>query len=176
MTNEDILDELEYCDISQSKELVPGEAYLFKDYFDKWGDFLVLLKDNIKVGGIYRMGDWDMHVVLKEEYRGQHILSNFLKKGIIKKIWPKIKAVDICDVVSQEEFDKKKYLVGLCNMKIRNEQTILDTVKKFGWPKDTYLTEDFHEGLFIIEKEEKDGISPGETLRFLGGYLEGCPK
>jgi len=174
MTNEDILDEIDYCDLAKSKELSPGEAYLFKNYFGYECDLLVFVKDGIKVGGIYRMGNWDMHIIIREEYRNQHILSNFLKKGIIKKIWPKIKAVDLCDIDSQDTFEKKKYLVGLCNMTIRNEKTILETVEKFGWPRDTYLSDDFDSDEFILKKD-KEGVPMSEVFRYLNGYLEKHP-
>lgn len=184
MQNETILDIVRRCKLKDGKELIPGVAYLFNRKFltpidDRFGyeqcEIIVLVKNGIKVGGIYRMGSWDMHVVLKEKYRGQHILSSFFKTGIINKIWPENKAVDLCDVISQDVFEKKKHLVELCNMTVRNEAKILETVEKFGWPADTYLKEDFHGGQFVCKKEE-EGIPPWETFRYLGGYLERCPN
>lgn len=92
-------------------------------------EIIVLVESGIKVGGIYRMESVDIHVVIKEKYRGQHILSNFLKTDIIEKIWPENTSVELCGVYTQVEYDKKKYLAQLCHMSIKNEKEIEKRLK-----------------------------------------------
>ena len=133
MKNEDVLDLVKQCNLSEGEELIPRKAYLFNKKFREFvgerieynsEEIIVLVESEIKVGGIYRMGSVDIHVVMEEKYRGQHILSNFLKTGTIGKIWPENTSVELCGVYTQEEYDKKKYLAQLCHMSIKNEQEI----------------------------------------------------
>lgn len=140
MTNEGVLDLVKQCNIEEGIELVPGKAYLFNQKFreDRCGkieyiekEIIVLVKSGIKVGGIYRMGSVDIHVVIKEKYRGQHILSDFLKTGIIGELWPENTSVELCDVYTQAEYDKKRYLAELCHMSIKNEKQIEDRLAFF---------------------------------------------
>ena len=86
MTNEDILDLVRRCNVQKGIELVPNKAYLFNRNFNikydsrvvsEFVELIVLTRGNIKVGGIYRMGSYDIHVVMKEKYQGQHIMSEF---------------------------------------------------------------------------------------------------
>lgn len=129
MTHEELLDIVRRCDLRRGEELVPGKAYLFnrkfkrqvegENYYDQL-EIIVLVKDEVKVGGILRMGTLDIHCVVKEKYRGQHILSDFCKTGIIGKIWPENTSTEICDVYTKEEYEKKKHIADLLNMTIKN--------------------------------------------------------
>ncbi len=147
MKNEEVLDLVKQCDIEEGRELVPGKAYLYNkkfrevrcgkiEYIDE--EIIVLVESGIKVGGIYRMGTIDIHIVIDEKYRGQHIMSNFLKTGIIGKIWPENTSVELCDVYSQAEYDKKRYLAELCHMSIKNKKEIEDRLAFFEECKRNY--------------------------------------
>ena len=144
MTNEGVLDLVKRCNLKKGIELIPGEAYLFDRKFKikSYGisncmnkfiqmELIVLIKNGKKVGGIYRMGTADIHIVIKERYRGQHIMSNFLKKGIIKKIWPENISVEFCDLYTRSDYVMRKHLVALCNMTIRNEAEIESYLDRF---------------------------------------------
>lgn len=138
MKNEEVIDLVKQCDLSEGKELIPGKAYLFNKKFREFvggrieynrEEIIVLVESGIKVGGIYRMGSVDIHIVMEEKYEGQHILSNFLKTNIIEKIWPENTSVELCGVYTQAEYDKKKYLAQLCHMSIKNEKEIEKRLK-----------------------------------------------
>lgn len=141
MKNEDILDIVRRCDLIEGEELVPSEAYLFnrkflmqipgKTYYEQV-EIIVLVKNGVKVGGIYRMGSHDIHCVIDDRYTGQHIMSNFSKKGIIKKIWPENKSVELVNVYTREEYNKRKYLASLSGLVIRNEEEIEKRLSYFG--------------------------------------------
>lgn len=132
MSNDDVLDLIRQCDLQKGKVLVTGEAYWFKQEFENYmansmryeEEIIVLVWGDVKVGGIYRMGFKNIHWVINEEYRGKHILSNFLKKGIIEEIWPENDSVELCGIYFREDYEKKKYLARLCHMVIRNEAEI----------------------------------------------------
>ena len=141
MKNEDILDIVRRCDLIEGEELVPGEAYLFnrkfrmqisgKTYYEQV-EIIVLVKNGVKVGGIYRMGSLDIHCVIDDKYIGEHLMSNFSKKGIIEKIWPENKSVELVNVNTREEYNKRKYLASLSGLEIRNEEEIEKWLSYFG--------------------------------------------
>ena len=133
MTNEDILSIVKQCKLKKGTILISNCAYLFNQKFKVRVDkrfryeqieIIVLTKLGKKVGGIYRMGFDDIHCVIMEKYRNQHILSDFFKTGIIKKIWPENTSVKLCNVYTRDEYSKKKYLVELLGMSIKNESEI----------------------------------------------------
>ena len=66
-----------------------------------------LSKGGIKVGGIYRMGSYDIHMVMDERFEGQHIMSDFLKAGIINDIWPENTSVELCGVYTVKNLIRK---------------------------------------------------------------------
>lgn len=133
MTNEEVLDIIRRCDIREGVELIPNEAYLFKrrfrhhhentTYYEQ-EEIIVLVKNGIKVGGLYRMGSYDIHCIIVERYRGKHILSDFCRTGIVQEIWPENESVELCNVYTRSEYDKKRHLANLLNMKIKNEEQI----------------------------------------------------
>lgn len=133
MSNDDVLDLVEQCDIHKGKMLAPGEAYLFKQMFRTFvsgreklheEEIIVLVWRGTKVGGIYRMGSENVHWVINEKYREKHLLSSFLKKGILERIWPENESVTLCGIYFRDDYEKKKYLASLCHMSIRNEAEI----------------------------------------------------
>ena len=135
MTNEDILELVKQCDIEDGKAIVLNKAYLYSKKFreNRCGvieyveeEIIVLVESEIKVGGIYRMGFEDIHVVIEEMYRGRHILSDFLRTGVLGEVWPENTSVKLCGVYSKAEYDKKRHLAELCHMSIKNEKEIED--------------------------------------------------
>lgn len=130
MQNEDVLEIIRRCNLSNGEVLIPNQAYLFHRDFVLHGfkyedtELIVLVKSGVKVGGIYRMDSNDMHWIIKPKFRGQHILSDFFRTGIINKIWPENKSVKLCDVYSESEYRKKKHLADLLGLSIKNQEEI----------------------------------------------------
>ena len=129
MTNENVLAMINQCNLKEGVVLIPGEAYLFNKHFphnqpDEKEEIIVLTKNGIKVGGIYRMGSYDIHLVMKKHYEGQHLMSKFLKTGIINELWPENKSVELCNAYTREEYARKKHLANLCHMSVKNEKEI----------------------------------------------------
>ncbi len=132
MTNEELLDIIRRCDIRNGIELIPGTAFLIKRRFKRkicgrvtyqQLEVIILVKNGVKVGAIYKMVD-DIHAILKPQYRGQHIFSDFARTGIINKLWPEITSTELCGVYSRQEYEKKKHLATLCQMSVKNAKEI----------------------------------------------------
>ena len=133
MRNEDILKLIDRCNIENGLVLIKDRAYLFNikrrqrcgnHYEYVTEELIVLFRNGEKVGGIYRMGIYDLHWVIKKKYQGQHILSDFLRTKILNKVWSENKSVEICDVYTRADYNKKKHLALLAGMSIRNEEKI----------------------------------------------------
>ena len=133
MRNEDILKLINRCNIENGLILIEGYAYLFNikrrqrcgnhyEYITE--EIIVLFKNGEKAGGIYRMGSYNLHWVIKKKYQGQHILSDFLRTGILNNVWSENKSVEICGVYTRADYNKKKHLALLAGMSIRNEEKI----------------------------------------------------
>ena len=143
MKNDDVLELIRQCDLKEGEVLIPGKAYLFNKRFShnqpgEKEEIIVLTKNEIKVGGIYRMGSYDIHVVMEKRYEGQHIMSNFLKTGVLNEIWPENKSVELCDVYTRAEYERKKYLAGLCHMSIKNKAEIERRLDYFDRQRDIH--------------------------------------
>jgi len=80
--------------------------------------FIVLLDCNIRVGGLYIMGDFDLHFIIFDNFRGKKYLSNFLRSGFINKIRPTLKKASICN---KDDSKKIKHLLKLANLKIKKD-------------------------------------------------------
>ena len=95
---------LSQCDISKGVVLIPGKAVYIKKrsllknnkgkiYRSECYEYIVLLHEGKRVGGIHFYGNHDLHLVIFKKYRGQHFMSSFLKTGWIRKIKPDLKAL-----------------------------------------------------------------------------------
>ena len=129
-------------DLKTCKEVVPGYVYHYKGrkdpekdimYFHLYDDrvmyypikeFIIIVKDGEKVGIILRHSIYDMHCVIKEEHRGKHIMSDFNRSGILKKLWPGNRKVELCGIYTWEEYAKKKHLVALAGLKVYNSEEL----------------------------------------------------
>ncbi len=78
------------------------------------------------------MGFSDLHCVIEEEYRNQHIMSDFLKKGVIEKVWSENKSVELVQVYKRDDYNKRKYLASLSGLSIRNEEEIEARLFRYG--------------------------------------------
>ena len=127
MTNEGIKEFINLCNLDLCEELIPNSAYYYKppnEDKDSISEMIILVKDNVRVGGINLAFGPDIHIYMKDQYRGQHIMSSFLKTGIIKQLWPQVTSTELCDVHTQEEYDKKRHLAAICNLSIKNAAKI----------------------------------------------------
>lgn len=117
MTNETLINELCTIDISKAKTLIPNKAV----YIDAYNKYVILLDNGQRVGGIYIMDDYDLHICIFEKFRGKHYASDFMKSGWIKKLRPNLKSVTCVHMKSTSEYKTVKHLADLAILELREE-------------------------------------------------------
>ena len=89
-------------------------------------EFLVIAEESIKKAIILNCGNIDLHWYVFKKWRGQHVLSNVLKSGIIKEVWPDIKTVTCCYDYNEDKEEKYKmteYLASLAGVGMSEEES-----------------------------------------------------
>lgn len=96
-----------------------------KPFYAKY-EFLVVAENGIKKAIILNCGDIDLHWYVFKKWRGKHVLSNFLRTGIIKEIWPDIKTVTCCyewDDNVEVKYKMTEHLASLAGLGMSDEKT-----------------------------------------------------
>ena len=85
-------------------------------------EFLVVAEKGVKKAIILNCDNSDLHWYVFKKFREQHVLSNILRSGVIKKLWPKVKEVSCCHEWNEDK-DKKyqmtKHLASLAGLQIK---------------------------------------------------------
>lgn len=86
-------------------------------------EFLLIANKKIKEGIILRCGYKDLHWFIPKKLRKQHILSDALKTGVVKEIWPENKTISFCyrwddDCSFQEKYTMTKHLADIAGLKL----------------------------------------------------------
>ena len=90
-------------------------------------EFLVIAENGIKKAIILNCGNTDLHWYVLKKWRGMHILSDFLRTGIIKEVWPDIKTVTCCNERNENKENKyqmTKHLASLAGLAISEDKTM----------------------------------------------------
>ena len=98
-----------------------------EEYSNDKYEFLVIAENGIKKAIILNFGNIDLHWYVFKKWRGQHILSNALRSGVIKEIWPKINTVTSCCDYSEnkeEKFKMTEHLASLAGLGISEEESL----------------------------------------------------
>lgn len=122
MTDETLIETLQNIDITEAKTLIPQKAvYVTRPTDDGYFDeFVVLLDNNVRVGGIYIMGDTDIHAVVFEEFRSRHFLSNFMRSGHLMRIRPGLKSTSTgYDPNLDDEYKVVQHLASLAGLQLK---------------------------------------------------------
>lgn len=89
-------------------------------------EFLIIADDGIKKAIIYNCGNIDLHWYTFHEWRNQSILSNALRTGIIKDIWPEINSVTCCYELNEnkeKKYHMTKHLASLAGLEITDQKS-----------------------------------------------------
>lgn len=142
MTNDEILDVVRRCDLKKGTEIIPYQAYHFHRKFRvtfqsinrsiyENMELIVLARNLHKVGGIFRLGWESVYCVLYEEYRNQHILSNFFRSGEMKYLWPENKTMLIYND-GTDEYNKLMHLAELSGLEaITTKEPVFRSIHKY---------------------------------------------
>lgn len=143
MTHKKLESILKGIDLDQCQEIIPDQIYYIKKKvrtqiyrnlkrcYDKHEyEFLIIASNNIKQAIILRCGDMDLHWFVLRKYRGQHILSNALRTGVIQQVWPENKFITCAygwdgegeDEDYQTKLAKTKHLAEIANLTILTDK------------------------------------------------------
>lgn len=136
MTNEKLLRELKNIKLDDCVEILHNYIYhIIKRvkyrvyngngtyYYDSENyEFLIIAPNKMKKAIILRYGYRDLHWVVVKKWRNQHVLSNALRTGIIKKIWVENKEITCCydwNDNKDEKLSITKHLAMLAGLKVK---------------------------------------------------------
>ena len=107
------VDNLEAILLENHETVTTNSGCRYVGYYD----YLILLKDGVKVGIINKCDFEDIHVYVYEKYRNQHIVSKLIRDGFLKKLWPDINSVTCAN---KSEYEKIKHLAEIAGFYLRN--------------------------------------------------------
>lgn len=87
-------------------------------------EFLIITDNMVKKAIILNCDDIDLHWYVHEKWRNKHVLSNALRTGIIRYMWPNVKWVTCCydnDLSDEEICNKYRmtyHLARICGLKL----------------------------------------------------------
>ena len=135
MTNEKLRRIINKIELNESEKIYEGIYHVFRNiknrnfYNGKYSyethtfEFVVITNGKEKQAIISNMGD-DLHWYVLPKYRKKQVLSNALRTGFVKKLWPSLKSVTCCHENGEEyEYDEKysltQHLAGIANLELR---------------------------------------------------------
>ena len=137
MTHKKLESVLKCISLDKCQEVVPGQIYYIKKtirtqiyrnlkrIYDKHDyEFLIITSNNVKQAIILRCGEKDLHWLVLRKYRGQHVLSNVLRTGVIHKVWPENKTITCAynwngegeDEDYETKLSKTQHLADIANL------------------------------------------------------------
>ena len=139
MTNKKLESILKGIDLDQCQEIIPDQIYyikktvrtqiyrnLKKTYDIYEYEFLIIASNGVKQAIILRCSEEDLHWLVLRKYRGQHVLSNALRTGVIHKVWSNNKTITCAynwdgegeDDEYEEKLAKTRHLADIANLEV----------------------------------------------------------
>lgn len=79
-------------------------------------EFLIIAENGEKQGIILRCDDVDLHWYILRPWRKQHVLSNALRTGIIRDVWPENTSITCCCSYDENYDEKRSLTLHLANI------------------------------------------------------------
>lgn len=132
MTEKALITILCHSNLSKAKNLIPEKAlYINKNCRLKRNDgkritmknheFIILMSNGERAGGIFIMGDWDLHFHIFQKYRGTKLLSDFMRSGWLYKLHPNLKSITCIHREGSEEYLRVQHIAKLAGLEIRGK-------------------------------------------------------
>jgi len=129
MENSSLIRVLTRSNLKNAEVLIPSKAVYLEKFtrlriedtqkFDRSKyKYIFLLDNNKRVGIILKCGD-DIHCYTIKKYRNKGYMSDFMRSGWIKKIWPDLVSVTCLHSHDSPEYDKVKHLASLAGLYVR---------------------------------------------------------
>ena len=139
MTDEQLKHVLDRIDIDACEEVIENYIFLCRknvrqrcshgdgsySYTIDEYEFLVIAENGEKQGIILRCGNVDLHWYIYREWRNQSVLSNALRTGVIRRVWPENREITCCYSYNdnrKEKFRITKHLADIAGLILKDKQ------------------------------------------------------
>lgn len=117
---EEIIDNhVYYCKKNIKQRCYRGDGS-FSYYNDEY-EFLVIADGDEKQAIILRCGYVDLHWYVLKKWRGDHVLSDALRTGVIKELWPENNKITCCysyEDDCEQKYQMTKHLADLAGLEL----------------------------------------------------------
>lgn len=139
MRDEQLKRVLDQIDISECEEII--EDYIFYcekairlrcyhgdssfHYITDRNEFLIIAERGEKQAIILRCGEVDLHWYVYRKWRNKGVLSNALRTGIIRRLWPENREITCCYNYNdnrREKFSMTKHLADIAGLVLKDER------------------------------------------------------
>jgi hypothetical protein len=141
MTDKSLAVVLSKCSLVNGdiRELIPGKAVYVnrttrrtldnnEQYQLPCSEYIILLdNDGNRVGGIFIMGDVDLHFYIFKKYRNQHYLSNFMKSGWMRILHPNLTTISVDFPKWTTEYKAVKHLADMAGLRLIDYERIFSS-------------------------------------------------
>ena len=125
MRNERLQSLLKKIDLEKCTPIIDNHIYYIKTpvkqrcscmgggyrYITTTNEFLLIAENGVKQAIILRCDESDLHWYVLKPWRKKHVLSNALRTGVIRKLWPENTTITCCyDCDDDLDPDAKKRL------------------------------------------------------------------
>ena len=122
---------LSQSNLSKGRVLIPGKAVYVKKRtritissrtkktMSSEYEYIILLHEGKRVGGILICGSVDLHIMIFKKYRGKGFMSSFLKSGWIRKLNPKLKELTTKHSPQSTEYKIVKHFAKILKVPFR---------------------------------------------------------
>lgn len=131
--NEELSELMHKTDLSRGKAFWNDRAYLFDksncEYTDGY-ECIILLKEGLRAGIVFRMDNIDFHVFVEPEFRGRSVLSSFLSTKLLRRIWPDNTRITISpdNCSDWDDFYCRWHLAGLSDLRLKDTHSVLQNM------------------------------------------------
>lgn len=167
MTEEKLQEMILSFDLSKAKEIVPNMAYLcdVPSHDDYEPYHLIILTNNSqeKVGGVLKIDDFDLQLLIFKEYRNQGYMSRFFKTNTLQKVWPENHTINWLpgEIEDDDDYHKKCHLNSL--------------LEGYTWLNEDAVKRKYLSGEFKGEKRNKNRLWDSRDYKCFYPELT-CPK
>lgn len=122
---------LSQSNLSKGRVLIPGKAVYVKKRtritissrtkktMSSEYEYIILLHEGKRVGGILICGAVDLHIMIFKKYRAKGFMSSFLKSGWIRKLNPKLKELTTKHSPQSTEYKIVKHFAKILKVPFR---------------------------------------------------------
>lgn len=112
-----------YCEKAVRQRYAHGDgsySYMTDEY-----EFLVIAEGGEKQGIILRCGEEDLHWYVYRKWRNQGVLSDALRTGVIRQVWPENREITCCYNYNdnrREKFKMTRHLADIAGLILKDER------------------------------------------------------